>query len=237
MKKKLLAGLAAGVLMIFGARSSQATLFERGSGLIYDDVLDITWMQDANYSVTSGYWDTLGYNDPQWSPGMMTWSEALQWTSQLQYGGYTDWRLPEILPVNGVSYNYTFADNGSTDDGYNISASGTVYEGSTGSEQANLFYSSLGNAPYSLQSTGPFYNIQLGRYWSGTEYPPKSSLAWDFSFSHGSQHNSTKAANVYAWAVRDGDVSPVPEPTTMLLFGTGIAGLIGTRRKKNRMQT
>lgn len=30
------------------------------------------------------------------------------------------------------------------------------------------------------------------------------------------------------------DVAPVPEPATMLLFGTGIAGLIGSRIRKNK---
>jgi hypothetical protein len=38
----------------------------------------------------------------------------------------------------------------------------------------------------------------------------------------------------YAWAVRDGDVAPVPEPTTMLLLGTGLVGLAGFSRKKIR---
>ena len=31
-----------------------AALYDRGEGLIYDDVLDITWLQDANYAMTSG---------------------------------------------------------------------------------------------------------------------------------------------------------------------------------------
>jgi hypothetical protein len=30
-----------------------AALYDRGSGLIYDDILNVTWMQDAAYHVTS----------------------------------------------------------------------------------------------------------------------------------------------------------------------------------------
>jgi hypothetical protein len=33
-------------------------------------------------------------------------------------------------------------------------------------------------------------------------------------------------------AVRDGDVAPVPEPTSILLFGVGILGLARFGRKK-----
>ena len=35
--------------------AAQAALFDRGGGLIYDDVLNVTWLQDANYAKTSGY--------------------------------------------------------------------------------------------------------------------------------------------------------------------------------------
>ena len=35
--------------------SVNAALYDRGNGLIYDDVLDITWLQYANYMQTIGY--------------------------------------------------------------------------------------------------------------------------------------------------------------------------------------
>lgn len=44
----LLAGLA-----LSGA--AQATLIGPSGGMIYDDVRDLTWLQDANYAKTSGY--------------------------------------------------------------------------------------------------------------------------------------------------------------------------------------
>ena len=60
----------------------QAELFDRGGGLIYDDVLDITWLQDANLA------------------GPMNWADWLAWADELNYGGYDDWRLAS-MDVNG----------------------------------------------------------------------------------------------------------------------------------------
>lgn len=40
--------------------------------------------------------------------------------------------------------------------------------------------------------------------------------------------------SIYAIAETTGHTSPVPEPTTMLLFGTGIAGLVAVARRKNK---
>jgi len=48
---------------------AQAVLIDRGGGLIYDDVLDLTWLQDANYAQTSGH-------D---ADGRMTWNNAVAW--------------------------------------------------------------------------------------------------------------------------------------------------------------
>ena len=41
------------LLLISTSLHSQAALYDRGNGLIYDDVLDITWLQDANYAKTT----------------------------------------------------------------------------------------------------------------------------------------------------------------------------------------
>ncbi len=46
MKKTLLAiGMMAGLVL---AGKAEATLIDRGNGLIYDTVLNITWTQNAN---------------------------------------------------------------------------------------------------------------------------------------------------------------------------------------------
>lgn len=70
--------------------SSQAfgALYDRGDGLIYDDVLDITWLQDANYAQTSGF-DI---------DGRMTWSQSIAWVDNLIYSDHSNWRLPSRGP-------------------------------------------------------------------------------------------------------------------------------------------
>ena len=74
------------LLSVFLSGSARATLFDRGSGLIYDDVLNITWLQDANYAKTSGF-------D---ADGLMTWANANTWADNLVFGGFSDWRLATI---------------------------------------------------------------------------------------------------------------------------------------------
>lgn len=195
----LLAGLS-----LTGA--AQATLIDRGSGLIYDTDLNVTWLADANYALTSGH-------D---ADGQMTWSQATSWAGNLNYGGYSDWRLP-TTPTSCVNYNCT------------------------DSEMGHLFYSELGGTAGSpiLDSSDPdlglFTNIQTAWYWSGTEYAPNPSEAFAFNLWGGWQEFPSKEgthSSLNAWAVRTGDVSAVPEPTTLMLFGLGMAGLRIVRWRK-----
>ncbi len=93
------------------------------------------------------------------------------------YGTFDDWRLPTVTDTgtSGCDYAYT-----GTDCGYNMDTS-------TG-EIVSLFYDSLGIFPkydtsgsgpqggYGLSSTGPFTNLQMGLYWSGSR--ENQNLVW-----------------------------------------------------------
>lgn len=191
---------------------ANAALVDRGGGLIYDTELNITWLANANYAMTSGY-------D---ADGRMFWSVATTWASNLSYydsvrnATYTDWRLPSADPACGYSYNCT------------------------DSEMGHLFYAELGgvagqdiattrNANYNL-----FQNVMsaFSLYWSGTPYAPNNNYAWNFNFYLGFQNADINVNTAYAWAVRDGDVAIVPVPAAVWLFGSGLLGLIGIARRK-----
>ena len=94
---------------LLASASAQATLFDRGGGLIDDNVLDITWLQDANYAQTSGY-----DND-----GRMNWNAAVTWTSSLDISRFageslSGWRLASNSPVVPGDWNANFSYDGST---------------------------------------------------------------------------------------------------------------------------
>ncbi len=80
-------------------------------------------------------------------------------------------------------------------------------------------------------NTGPFSNLQSSYYWSGTEYAPFTSGAWLFYFNIGVQNRSDKGDEYYAWAVRPGDIAPVPVPGAVWLFG-GALTLLGAVRRR-----
>ncbi|HOY70254.1 MAG TPA: PEP-CTERM sorting domain-containing protein [Methylotenera sp.] len=243
MFKKLFAVIALGVSVIIYAGTAQAALNDRGGGLLYDDVLNITWLQDANYAKTSGY-DV---------DGLMYWNDAAAWAGNLSYGGYDDWRLASHSPVNSISWNYNSSNDGSADFGYNIS--------SPNSELAYMYYVNLGLkgqyspsgiiqpdwgifgngtlngvdlSSYGQNDVGLVKNLQPHTYWSGTAYEPDTILNWYFAPSIGYQGVTINVNNLYAWAVRDGDVAAVPEPETyaMLLAGLGLVGFSVKRRKQ-----
>lgn len=243
--KRISIVLATACLLASGA--TQAALIDRGGGLLYDDVLNVTWLQDANYAKTSGY-------D---ADGRMTWNQATAWADNLIYHDsvrnvdYSDWRLPLNSPVNGATWNYGYSEDGSTDYGFNIT--------SVNSELAYMYYVDLGLQGYFSPSgvyqpgygvpgsggyggqanVGPVQNLQSCIYWSGTTYAPSpASNAWFFSIYGGIQDHADRSVEFCAWAVRPGDVAAAPidheapEPGSLVLAGLGLTGLGWTRRRR-----
>jgi hypothetical protein len=180
----------------------------------YDTVLDITWLADAHYAQTSGY-------D---ADGKMNWTAANAWADQLNLYGYDDWRLPTVEPVNGISYNYTPRNDGSTDWGYNIT--------SPNSELGYMYYVNLGNpgkrtpsggstgcylspTDTCLNNTGPFVNLpnnDESGYWSSTEDEIHTGYAWIFNYKGGFQRVRVQVGSHHAWAVHPGDIGIAPIP-------------------------
>ena len=136
------------LLTILAPHNTQAALYDRGGGLIYDDVLDVTWLQDAAYAASTLTVErinqivannTLVFSDNHVltdqdffltantggssNPELMKWWGAMAWADQLEY----------YDPIRGVTYSdwrlpsvapmagvfdIAFSNNGTTDFGY-----------------------------------------------------------------------------------------------------------------------
>ncbi len=233
---KYLATSVALCIGLLSARGVNAALVSALGGKVVNDTdFNIAWLANANLAATNTFGLTYGVNygnDSYGNPsiieadGLMTWGGAQKWIAAMNaanYLGYNDWRLPTTLQPDASCEYQSSGDSY----GYNC----------TGSEMGHLFYTELGgvagndittahNANYSL-----FSNLQSVFYWSGTEYAPDPAFAWLFGTNGGTQDYAPKGNYLYALAVRTGQVTVTPLPTSAWLFGSGLLVLIGLGRQ------
>ena len=167
-------GLTTGLLT---ACVSDAALFDRGNGLIYDDVLNVTWLQDANLAASNKF----GISDPTVirNDGAGSYFAAREYIRLMNeyngtgYLGYNDWRLPDSgrggsiagttklglditfppgsPPFSGTAVGFDFDtfSFGGGPLGWNVfSANETAIPPGQLSELAYMFHVNLGNESY-----------------------------------------------------------------------------------------
>ena len=213
---KILGHILVGIAATFAlATPAQAALQARDlngdtvTDAYFDTDRNITWLRDANVN------------------GLMTWAAANTWASGYSIGIYDDWRLPTVVQPDAAR-SLSFDAGGSIgiqSFGFNC----------TGSELGHLWYTELGNTAGSFTNDGDFLNMQSFVYWSGTEFAPNPDHAWVFNSNVGFQNANVKTSQLYAMAVRPGDVraAQVPEPESLLLALTGLGALALVRRRTN----
>lgn len=221
--------LSLAAAMALCGTAAHAELQPRANGMIYDTVMNITWISDFNYAQTSG----------ASADGRMTQDQAIAWASQLVYGGFDDWRLPTAnYADSNCSHTVTPIGGGAPlHVGYNC----------TGSEMGHLHYVDLGAQANGEMADGAntanlalFTHIQRadpsegnGAYWTSSQpYANNADFGGVFWTFVGSQGYAIDTDRRWAVAVRDGDVLAVPEAPSLTMMGLGLAALLHAARRQ-----
>lgn len=202
--KKVFYTMAFAIILVFEFFSiTSASLLVRGLDDLGNQLIYDTDLNITWYDYSNTFVNNSWYDQ-------MSWADNLE----INYNGtiLENWRLPTA----------TVFSNGSAAAGYDI----------TESEFGHLYYTELGNSAGNLINTGDFTGIRWD-WWHWSSQVPNSVQAFDFYMQDGYVGYTTRTFSNAAIAVMDGDVAaPVPIPSSILLFGTSIAGIAVSRIRK-----
>jgi hypothetical protein len=187
--------------------TASAALMDLGDGLIYDTVLDVTWLQNANTDGDSG------------------WAAANAWAQALEFGGASNWRLPSLSVAGGLP-------TGSIPGGVFVNCVTQTEEECRDNELGYMYRYNLGGTVGDdlTGDQGLIQDIQAG-YWTGSLLDGDPTAPYAFFFDSGGTASGGPTFDRTRWAVHPG---MVPEPGTALLLGMGLAGLGVARRSKRQ---
>ena len=125
---------------------------------VTDNLTGLMWAQDANMD------------------GLKAWATAVAYCTNLTWGGYSDWRLPNVKELESLqAWQYV-----------NPCVPNTA---GTGQWSAG----------------DPFNNVQSLLYWTSTTHAGSGSWAWHVGLGDGAVDPATKDKTRYVWPVRGGD--------------------------------
>ena len=234
MRKQALSLTLLAALALPGA--AHAALLERlGGDAWYDDVLDITWLTNANLAASNQFGltqsaDVIPGAGEVGLTGRMNWDTANAWIAGMNAADhldFDDWRLPTLSPIDGGTFDTVQSNNATTDWG----TAKTTTNGSDGgwrdgtgapvSEMGYMYYVNLANlglctpndaSPGSCVDQPGFGLVNTADFVNLQSHLYWSGVefdsdnAWRFNFNGGFQRTLDKNSFLFAWAVRSGDV-------------------------------